>query len=133
MLKYVGTAFGIAATTAWAIAPAFADRARLDVPVVMEASDLDPCSNGVVTGLDPRGDGFLAVKSGPGLSYRRIDKLFNGEKIYVCGRRGDWMPIVYSRRSSNCNVTSPWVKTLPYTGPCLAGWVHRRWVEVWAG
>jgi len=108
-------------------------RVKLDVPVIIEAGDLDPCSNGVVVGLDPRGDGFLAVKSGPGLRYRRIDKLYNGEKIYVCGRRGDWLAIVYSRHNSGCGVTSPWVRTLPYTGPCAVGWTHRRWIEIWAG
>lgn len=110
-----------------------AQRAKLDVPVIMYADGFDPCSNGVVVGLDPRGDGFLAVKSGPGLGYRRIDKLYNGEQIYLCGRRGDWYAIVYSRRNSGCGVTSPWVRTLPYTGPCSAGWAHRRWIEVVAG
>ncbi len=113
--------------------PISAQRVRLDVPVVIHADDLDPCSNGVVTGLDPRGDGFLAVKSGPGLGYRRIDKLFNGEKIWVCGSRGDWLAIVYSRGGRDCNVASPWPRTLPYTGPCQPGWAYRRWVAVYAG
>jgi hypothetical protein len=38
---------------------------------------------GVVLGLDPRGDGFLAVKAGPALRYKRIDKLYNGEEAYL--------------------------------------------------
>jgi len=125
--------FAVALISLFTAHGAAAQRAKLDVPVIIKASDLDPCSNGIVVGLDPRGDGFLAVKSGPGLRYRRVDKLFNGEKVYVCGRRGDWLAIVYSRRNSGCGVTSPWVRTLPYTGPCAVGWAHRRWIEIWAG
>lgn len=106
---------------------------RPEVPVVIHADDLDPCSNGVVVGLNPAGDGFLAVKSGPGLNYARIDKLYNGEEVYVCGSRGDWLAVVYSRRGGNCNVNRPWTRTLPYTGPCKSGWSHRRWIDVYAG
>ena len=115
------------------VQPIAAQRVRLDVPVIIRASELDPCSNGVVRGLDPRGDGFLAVKSGPGLGYRRIDKLFNGSQVWVCGGRGDWLAIIYARGCADCNVSSPWARTLPYTGPCQPGWVYRRWVEVYAG
>jgi hypothetical protein len=96
----------------------------------------DPCGNGVVMGLDPRGDGFLAVKAGPGLNYDRIDKLYNGAQVYICGSRGDWFAIVYDRAgewTAGCNVMSPWPRSMPYTGPCRWGWVHRRWIEVVAG
>jgi hypothetical protein len=48
------------------------------VPVVIESDDdTAPCAGGVVVDLDPHGDGFLAVKAGPGLNYARIDKLYN--------------------------------------------------------
>lgn len=106
---------------------------RPEVPVIIEATELDPCSNGVVVGLNPAGDGFLAVKSGPGLTYARIDKLYNGEEVYVCGGKGDWLAIVYSRRTRACNVMQQWTRTLPYTGPCKSGWAHRRWIEIYAG
>src|SRR4051794_31849558 len=54
---------------------------RPQVPVIIGGhADYDSCGGtGVVVDLDPHGDGFLAVKSGPGLSYPRIDKLYNGE------------------------------------------------------
>jgi hypothetical protein len=54
----------------------------LSVPVLMEQYPYD----GVVHDLDA--GGFLAVKSGPGLSYDRIDKLYNKSRVYVVGRRG---------------------------------------------
>ena len=53
---------------------------RPQVPVIIGGeTSYDACGgNGVVVGLDPNGDGFLAVKSGPGLSHPRIDKLYKG-------------------------------------------------------
>jgi len=43
-------------------------KGRVDVPVMVGGEpDMDACpSGGTVTGLDPRGDGFLSVRSGPG-------------------------------------------------------------------
>src|SRR5215468_4931063 len=74
-------------------------KVRPAVPVMITANeDGDACANGVVHGLDPRGDGFLAVKAGPGLGYKRIDKLYNGEQVYLCGFKGDWFAIVYTKQ-----------------------------------
>jgi hypothetical protein len=111
-------------------------RVRPVVPVMITANEnSDVCGNGLVRGLDPQGDGFLAVKAGPGLGYKRIDKLYNGEQVYLCGFKGDWFAIVYTKRGdgSACNVTTPWPRSMPYTGPCRSGWAHRRWIEVIAG
>lgn len=111
---------------------------RLAVPVIVGGEqDYDACgSSGTVEGLNPHGDGFLAVKAGPGLNFERIDKLYNGMQVYICGEQGDWFAIVYSQTGSwseRCNVSTPWPRTMPYTGPCRSGWVHRRWVGSLAG
>jgi hypothetical protein len=111
---------------------------RLAVPVIVGGErDYDACgSSGTVEGLNPHGDGFLAVKAGPGLNFERIDKLYNGMQVYICGKQGDWFAIVYSQTGSwseRCNVSTPWPRAMPYTGPCRAGWVHRRWVGSLAG
>ena len=105
------------------------------VPVIIGGdTSLDACSsNGVVVGLDPNGDGFLAVKSGPGLSYPRMDKLYNGEQIHICGETDSWFAVVYTRARRDCNVSTPWPIRLPYTGPCRSGWVFKRYVQVTAG
>src|SRR5262245_30380351 len=89
-------------------------------PVIIHSIDgTGPCGSGVVEGLDPAGDGFLAVKAGPGLRYRRIDKLFNGEEVAICASAGEWLGVVYTRRRLDCNVfdSAGWSKALPYTGP----------------
>jgi hypothetical protein len=60
-----------------------AESARIDAAIMIGGEeDLDACSStGEVTGLDPSGDGFLSVRSGPGgRPYREIDRLFNGNR-----------------------------------------------------
>jgi hypothetical protein len=111
-------------------------RTHPQVPVMIEHSPdgTPPCAYGIVHSLDPKGDGFLAVKAGPGLQYERIDKLYNGEQVIICGDKGAWYAIVYTgtRRQEAmgyCNVEESGPKTLPYTGPCRSGWAHRRWIK----
>jgi hypothetical protein len=106
------------------------------VPVIPGNGDGDACpGNGIVSGLNPQGDGFLAVKSGPGIGFQRIDKLYNGEEVYICEVRGDWIGVIYTRKGdmARCNVSGPWRRATPYTGPCLSGWAHRNWIELYAG
>jgi hypothetical protein len=64
-------------------------RFRPQAPVIIQASDnSDACvSDGIVHGLDPSGDGFLAVKAGPGLRYNRIDKLYNVSRFISASRQ----------------------------------------------
>ena len=108
---------------------------RIDVPVMLGGDpDLDACpSLGQIVGLHPNGDGFLSVRSGPGVPYREIDRLYNGNKVSVCGRRGAWHPIVYPADEGECGVGTPWPVRQPYTGPCNYGWVHSRYVRIIAG
>jgi hypothetical protein len=108
---------------------------KLAVPVMITArKDYDACgTTGVARGLDPRGDGFLAVKAGPGLRYKRIDRLYNGDQVYICGTSGRWFAIVYTRDRTDCNVSTPWARSMVYTGPCRSGWAHKRWIKLIAG
>jgi hypothetical protein len=116
-----------------------ATSAGRSLPVMITADkDSDACGTGRVGGLNPRGDGFLAVKAGPGLNFDRIDKLGNGTEVYLCGYYGDWVAIVYSAtgRRTGCGLEEPWLggpRSRPYTGPCLSGWVHRNWIVDMAG
>ena len=49
----------------------------LDVPITEEGGDgqMANCSSSTVYGLEAGEDGFLAVRSGPGTQYRKIDEL----------------------------------------------------------
>lgn len=108
---------------------------RPQLPIMIEASgDMDACgATGIVKGLDPHGDGFLAVRASPSAQAPQIDRLYNGETIYLCNQQGDWYGVVYSKDRRDCNVSTSWPKTLPYTGPCRSGWAHKKWIEIYAG
>ena len=109
----------------------------IDVPVVVGGNDrFDACkASGQIVGLDPNGDGFLSVRSGPGgRPYSEIDRLYNGQSVFICGKRGPWLPVVYaSSGSARCGVSTPWPVKQPYTGPCNFGWVHERYVRTFTG
>src|SRR5690554_3048463 len=64
----------------------------LDVPIIVEASDglAATCWSAQVKGLNPKGDGFLAIRSGPGSEYRKIGQVYNGNLVYVVEMRGKW-------------------------------------------
>jgi hypothetical protein len=108
---------------------------ELDVPVMIGgAADSDACgASGKVTGLDPQGQGFLVVRSGPGLGYRRIATLRNGEVVFLCATAGNWIGIVFSPAKQDCGIGTPWPKKEAYRGPCMAGWVYHRYIVMEAG
>lgn len=88
----------------------------LDVPFETTGGDGQAawCASSTVTGLDPRGDGFLAVRSGPGTQYRMLGKVHNGEVVLTCDARGPWVAIVYGSSKRK-------------------GWVHGDWLKALAG
>jgi hypothetical protein len=107
-------------------------------PVMIGAeADLDACTSvGVVAGLDPHGDGFLAVRSGPGSNYPLLEKIYEGQSVFICDTAaGDkWYGIVYSRRNdADCGVASPVAHPQPYRGRCKSGWVSAHWIRMTAG
>jgi hypothetical protein len=107
------------------------------VPVIAgKEAELDACMTlGKVSGLDPHGDGFLAVRTGPGEVHQMVDTLAEGRHVYICDDRGTWLGIVYSNEpvDDGCGVTSPWPAPAPYAGPCRSGWVAARWIKDVAG
>lgn len=46
-----------------------------------------------VSGLDPRGDNFLSLRSGPGSNFREIRRLGPNTFLSVEGRRGSWLKV----------------------------------------
>jgi len=105
------------------------------VPVLAGGdADYDACgSQGVVRGLDPTGDGFLAVRGGPSSKYGMLDKIYNGYIVNLCDERGKWLGVVYSHESMDCGVGTPWPRRQAYNGPCRSGWVFRKFVAGYAG
>lgn len=112
---------------------------EMPVRVGMDHPDLDACGAWAeVRGLKPDGDGFLAVRSGPGAGFALRDRLREGDTFFLCAESADgqWVSIVYPRKgqgASACGVSSPVPRPTAYRGPCAYGWVHVRWVNVLAG
>lgn len=72
------------------------------------------CAGSIVAGLNPNGDGFLAVRTGPGTNYRQIDQLHNGDMVRTCATNGPWIGVYYGE-------------------PRRKGWVHGNWLVDGAG
>ena len=107
-----------------------------DVPVMAGGdATADACpATGEVVGLDPNGDGFLSVRSGPGgRPFVEADRVFNGQRLSVCEARGAWLGVVYDPRGADCGLGTPRSVRQPYTGPCHVGWVSSRYVTMLAG
>lgn len=105
------------------------------VPVMVGGeAELDACGGlGAVHGLNPRGEGFLAVRAGPNSKYPIIDRLYNGDQVYFCDKHGEWIGIVYGKPMQDCGVSSPLRRRQPYKGSCQSGWAHRNWLVLIAG
>jgi len=131
---------GILAALALACLPLTAAAQQRHVPVIagQDGPDFDACgTQGMVRGLDPQGgDGFLAVRAGPSSNYAMIDKVYNGYLLNICdqsGKGGNWLGVVYSHETRDCGVGTPWPRAGAYNGPCLSGWVYRKYVRDFAG
>ena len=117
--------------------PALAQKG-VEVPVMVGGyADLDACGSiGAVTGLDPAGDNFLAVRAGPGTGYAQLDSLHTGDEVHLCDQQGSWIGILYrdgGGPAGDCGVSTPIANATPYAGDCRGGWVFETYIAVIAG
>jgi hypothetical protein len=114
-----------------------ADPAR-PVTIGHAGPDLDAClSTGEVTGLNPAGDNFLAVRAAPRTNAPMLARLGPRHPVWICDEAaGGWTGIVYQpdpRAELDCGVGSPVASVRPYRGPCRSGWVASRYIMNVAG
>lgn len=103
----------------------------LIVPVMERSQgDLDTCALGSIIGLKEGGDGFLAVRSGPGTEYNKIGELNNGDRIWLFDQKGQWIGIIHHVDEVSCGPIKS-DRIVPHEG--RKGWVHENWVKVIAG
>ena len=104
-----------------------------DVPVMVGGeSEFPACgSTGKVTGLDPNGDNFLAVRSGPSSRYEQLDEIHTGDIVFLCDEQGPWLGIVYP--DGECGVLEVIEDREPYGGDCKSGWVFGKYIRPYAG
>jgi len=100
----------------------------LGVPIVeYSEEDLDTCSLGKVAGLSSSGDGFLAVRSGPGTDFAKLGEIHNGDEVWIFDQRGEWIGIVYDAEWLSCGPI-PEHRLVNHEGK--KGWVHQKWIEL---
>lgn len=83
---------------------------------------------GEVVGVRPisqynhaRGNGFLAVRVGPGSSHQQIGELYLGDQVWVAERQGNWL---YVGCSSGLCTTPKWGMEWPQ------GWAYAKYLSV---
>lgn len=97
-------------------------------------AEYDACGAvGEVYRLNPDGDNFLAVRSGPGSAHTMTDKLYTKAQVFMCDENGAWIGIIYGPDNVDCGVSSPIADRRPYSGACASGWVHGRYIKLIAG
>lgn len=76
---------------------------------VAPAAAADAAFTHAVSGLDPNGDGFLALRSGTTSSARRLAKMPEGTRLAVLDQQGVWFRV--------------------RTEAGLDGWAHSNWIR----
>jgi uncharacterized protein YraI len=82
---------------------------------------------GFVVGVKPisqynhaAGNGFLAVRTGPGTKYRQVGEVYRGDEVSVYDRRGNWYAVTCM--SGRC-MNPLWGAPMP------SGWVYKKYVN----
>lgn len=73
------------------------------------AESLRPRFSHIVFGLDPHGDGFLALRSGPTASSRLVARMTEGTRLVFVEQEGEWFHV--------------------RTDTGLVGWAHSNWIR----
>lgn len=111
---------------------------RPERPVMVGGQDdLDACLTvSKVTGLNPRGDNFLSLRSQPSSKARELIRLRPEQQVWVCEETpGGWSGVLITPAdgSLDCGVGTPIARRQAYSGACQSGWVASRFLEVIAG
>jgi Bacterial SH3 domain len=107
----------------------------LDVTIFEHGSDgrMASCFTSTVSGLEANGDGFLAVRSGPGAQFRKIGELHNGDVVTAYDTKGEWYGVMYGRSQGGCDFWEEEGKLRPLGYDGEKGWVHSHWLKDLAG
>jgi hypothetical protein len=115
------------AAAMWLALAGLAGAQGLEVPIRVPQGDgqAADCATSHVDGLNPNGDNFLAVRSGPGSDYRKLDEIHTGDVVAVCDARGPWRGVFYTGSNIGNGHRDLHKRR--------AGWVHSRYLRDLAG
>lgn len=66
---------------------------------------------GQVNGLNPKGDGFLAVRTQPDSNASELAKLYEGDRFRILQEKNDWVEVELPNKN-------------------LRGWSHKKWISL---
>ena len=103
-------------------------------PVTIIASKTDDACGGVglvVSSIVDR----VTIFSSPALGSSEIGEVEIGSRVLLCDESEDWYGVVVLEKGLECisyqeEETS---RTTVYLGPCVSGWIEKRFVELFAG
>lgn len=109
----------------------------LPIKVGGDGPDMDACGTYAEVGdLSDTDDGFLYVHDAPSDTTKARHRFSQGQGVAVCHTQNGFSGVVYpgeGQTLSDCGTGSPVATEQNYTGPCLAGWVESRYLEMIAG
>jgi hypothetical protein len=117
--------------------------APLSVPVTIPSWDDVRERNDCGSSGKIKVDTFAAVRDGPGVGYREIDRVFDGQRLVICDdqhNHNGWWPVIYipdgeAYENNKCFGTDHVTRlpAHPYRGPCRSGWINKNLVTDIAG
>ena len=109
----------------------------LPIKVGGDGPDMDACGTYAEVGaLSGTEDGFLYVHDAPSDTTKARHRFSQGQGVAVCQTQNGFSGVVYpgeGQTLSDCGTGSPVAAEQNYTGPCRAGWVESRYLEMIAG
>lgn len=125
----------LAAQMAGPPAPDMAETAAARAVLIgLDGPEFDACSSlGRISGAEP----VQVVRDGPDDRAGPVSQLDRRSFVWLCEAAGEWQGIVYPEGEfqdiADCRVGSPVTEPRSYEGPCRAGWVRARNIELMAG
>ena len=103
-----------------------------NVPVVVGSDDdMDAC---MTLGLSTSKQSESVVRAGPSSTSAVMDKVKNGQLVWMCSFKEEWVAVVYATSDNmDCGVSRHINPAQIYIGPCKSGWMHKNNVEPAAG
>ena len=77
--------------------------------------------------------GYVTVRSGPGIEFRKIARLPSGRVVYTCDESRDWIEIFYSDPNGPCSPSFTNGLDMRKAVSCQSGWVEKKWIDVISG
>ena len=74
----------------------------------------------------------LIIRSRPSPASSKVGLLENGNPVYICDERGEWLKVFYGGGTSCGSVSSNGIDERHTVG-CKSGWVNRKWIDVVSG